>query len=143
MSLKPRVEAVYQECGRLVGTPYVFSGAHNSRWLPSLDYANGISAPGAGIDCSSGCSIALRAGGLCWSPRPPFPLSTANFIEWGDPGPGELMTLWVRNDSVEQHCGLQFHGFDQEWWQASNPRSGVGWLQLDTAGFQARHWAQT
>jgi hypothetical protein len=145
-TLQQRVEAVYRECDRLAGLPYVFSGGHNSQWKPSLDYAQGIGEHGAGIDCSAGASFALRAGGILWNPRPPLPLATGNLIEWGEPGVGRWLTLYVRNDNIEQHCGLRFNGlpaFQHEWWQAANPNDGVGWLALNITGMQARHWPGT
>lgn len=145
MTLLARVKQVYVECGDLAGVPYVFSGGHNPQFLPSLSFGNGIGAPGAGYDCSSGASTALRAGGLLAIPRAPVPLDTAQFLTWGQPGLGRWLTVWVRNDSVEQHMGLEFSiatsGFyAKRWWQAANPRNGIGWLTLDTTGMMPRHW---
>ena len=140
-----RVKQVYVECGDLVGTPYRFAGGHNSLWLPSLSYADGIGAPGAGVDCSSGSSIALRAGGLCSNPRPPFPLSSGNFMGYGKPGAGRWLTVHANT----HHMGLEFTiprsldptGFYQnQWFQAANPTAGVGWITLDTTGMVSRHW---
>lgn len=143
-SMLDRVKAVYMECGDLTGLPYRFSGGHNQLFLPSLDYAEGIGAPGAGVDCSAGASFALRAGGLLSVPRAVLPLATGNFVAWGDPGLGRWLTVWVRNDRAEQHMGFEFSidltGFySKRFWQAANPRDGVGWIDLDTTGMQPRH----
>jgi hypothetical protein len=138
----PRVKLCYAKAGSLVGLPYVFSGGHNSLWLPSLSFAQGIGTKGAGVDCSSGVSIVLRAGGMCWNPRPPFPLSTGNLMEWGEEGLGLYMSVYVRNDAVEEHTGLWFNPrfFEHEWWQAPHTGADVGWMTLDTTGMIVRHW---
>lgn len=146
-SLLDRVKQSYKEAERLTGLPYVFSGGHNSQWKPSLSYATGIGAPGAGIDCSAGVSYVLRAGGFCWGPRAPLPLATGNFMEWGIEGVGKWLSLYCRNDSVEQHCGLRFSigepGFENTYWQAPHTGEDVGWLTLDITDMRAAHWPST
>lgn len=162
-AMQGRLTRVFNAC-EAVATheppiPYRYSGAHNIQWLDSLSYAQGIGLPGAGRDCSSALSIALRAGGLCWNPRPPFPLSTAQFIQWGVPGPGVLLTMAVVNTQAMAHCAIRFNldyaaklglGWNKSagalaadgWFQAPHTGLNVGWLNLGDLGpYILRHWA--
>lgn len=150
-----RVKSVYRECGLLVGLPYVFSGGHNPQFLPSLAYARGIGAPGAGYDCSSADSVGLRAGGLLFNPRPALPLSTIDFLEhWGEDGPGEWMTLHIIQTALEEHMAIEFNiptsiansFYSEHWFQAANPRLGIGWIPLspeEIAIATQKHWSGT
>lgn len=148
-----RVKAVYRACGLLVGLPYVFSGGHNPQFLPSLGYARGIGVPGAGYDCSSADSVGLRAGGLLFNPRPALPLSTVDFLEhWGKLGSGQWMTLHIINTPTEEHMAIQFNiprptpndmFYDNQWFQASNPENGIGWIPLspeEIAASVQKYW---
>jgi hypothetical protein len=131
-----RVKKIYVQCGLLVGTPYIYSGGHNPQFLPSLGYARGIGAPGAGYDCSSADSVGLRAGGMLFNPRPALPLSTVDFLEhWGEFGAGRWMTLHIINKPDEEHMAIEFNipggGFYSEnWFQAANEKIGIGWFPL-------------
>lgn len=148
-----RVEAVYREAGLLVGLPYVFGGGHNPQFAPSI-VRNGlqvIGAPGSGYDCSSGTSVSTRAGGLLDKPRALIPKDTEEFLTWGEPGPGRWMTLHIIQSTAEEHMWIEFSiattGFySQRFWQAANPRDGIGWFApsgAETAAAVQRHWENT
>lgn len=153
LTLLDRVKAVYRECGLLVGLPYVLGGGHNPEFLPSVEIDGRwiIGGPGAGYDCSSGASTGLRAGGLLDKPRATVPKVTQEFLGWGKPSPGRWMTVYVIQTATEEHMAIQFSiattGFySQQWWQAANPRVGIGWLPLSAAEIAAatqRHWEGT
>lgn len=137
-SLLTRVFHVYSCCSQMVAAhvTYEYGANHGNPDFRTAWETN------RRVDCSSGVSIALSAGGLLGDPRPVYALDTAEFMTWGEPGEGRYLTVYVRNDQVEEHCGLRFTGrpeFAHEWWQAANPEVGVGWITLDTAGMIARH----
>ena len=140
-----RVEAAYDEITRITiaRVPYVYGGGHNAAF-----------AGDPGYDCSSLLSRALHVAGLLGVPHVAWPLVTQGFEAWGDPGPGELLTIWVRDVPVQHHCFAQFalHTPERphEFAQAAHPGTLVGWLspegipwQLATFGFNARHWPGT
>lgn len=138
-----RVLACYEQAGRMAGIPYVFGGAHGvTNFRDEAVWQHGV-------DCSSGASIPLSAGGILAVPRALFALSTTDFEQYGRPGPGVWLTVWVHDDPTESglhHCALDFHGsaaFTHRWWQAANEKDGVGWIGFDPTGFTARHWPGT
>ena len=57
--------------------PYLYGGGHGS-----------FDSPG-GYDCSGSVSYALHGGGLLDTP-----LDSTGFMTWGDPGPGQWITLY-------------------------------------------------
>jgi hypothetical protein len=127
-SLAVRIDRCYVEAGAIIARhiPYVFGGGH-----PGF----GPSGDPAGYDCSGFASAVLKAGGLLANPPAKVALDVADFEKWGVAGRGEL-TLWVRNDSVQQHCFLDFYGFAREYehryCEASHPGTYVRWLKLET-----------
>ena len=144
-----RAKVIYRSCAAMVGLPYIEAGGHNTAFAPSLGYAVGIGAKGAGVDCSGGVGIALKAAGRLWSPPAPFPPSTGGLMSYGIAGPGRYVTLHVCNfpPPGEEHCALQFSinepGYEEQWWQAANPKLGVGWYRLsntEIAEMLQRHW---
>jgi hypothetical protein len=144
-----RLEQCYRQADAIINkpTPYRFAGGHNAQFAPSLSYDHGINAPGAGLDCSSFASIVLRAGGILASPRAQWPLSTAELIRWGQPGEGEFLTVWVRNDAIQEHCFLDFHrhtAFKHQYCEAPHPGLDCRWLAAESfTSFEPRHWAAT
>ena len=132
-----RVEAAYREVDRLskMNIPYVFGGGHNSAF-----------APDPGFDCSSFVSHVFHHAGILGIPHVWFPMDTHALANWGQPGPGQYMTMWVINTAQQEHCGLEFHIFNEHQFpntfaQAEHPGTVVGWLTMDTKGFSARHWS--
>lgn len=135
---------------------YVFGAGHNAAFDPTH-----------GVDCSSGVSILLRAGGLLANPRAVLPYNTELLESWGVAGAGELITVAVEDTTAPpkgnfHHCAIRFnvqaahdHGLNWNlalasdgWWQAANASRPaghqVGWINLGpTAGFNLRHKAGT
>ena len=145
MTMLDRVRWSYASASAIIArpVPYQFSGGHNAEFAPSLSYAEGIGAPGAGVDCSSFASIVLRAGGILAIPRAPLPLDTADFLTWGLVGKGEYLTLWVRNDAEVEHCFLEF-AFPHRFCEAPHTGENCHWFtNADTSTFTARHWSRT
>lgn len=87
------------------------------------------------FDCSGGVSAVLNAGGLL-SGR----LTTSGLINWGEPGQGEYMTVWVKEtgDPRRSHTFMSIYG---RWWEAGGTRGALtGWRgSKDTSGFTPRH----
>jgi len=142
-----RVKLAYKQAALMVGTPYLFGGDHG--------IVNFRTEWEKGVDCASGASVILSAGGMLARPRAPYALTTEEFETWGEKGRGEYMALYVfdgllaktvrgalQQDQVH-HCALWFNPdyFEHEWWQASNPTDGVGFIDFDPTGFHVRHWA--
>jgi hypothetical protein len=64
--------------------PYSWGGGHNPTFSPS--------GPNHAYDCSGSASAVLHAGGMLDAP-----LTTEGFVNWGAPGRGRFMTVWVKN----------------------------------------------
>ena len=146
MTMLDRVKLSYAEAAAIIAkpTPYVFAGGHNVEFAPSLSYANGIGAKGAGYDCSSFSSAVLRAGGVLAIPRAVLPLDTADILTWGLPSRGEFLTVWVCNDAEVKHVFLEFHGFPNSFCEAPHTGALCHWFtNADTSTFTARHWSRT
>ena len=149
MTMLDRVKLSYAEAAAIIAKPtvYQFAGGHNVEFAPSLSYANGIGAKGAGYDCSAFSSVVLRAGGILSIPRALLPLDTADFLTWGLPGRGEFLTVWVRNDAAENgthHMFLEFHGFPNSFCEAPHTGALCHWfVGADTTSFTPRHWRGT
>jgi cell wall-associated NlpC family hydrolase len=141
-----RVKQSYAEAAAIIAkpTPYRYAGGHNVEFAPSLSYAEGIGAKGAGLDCSSFASIVLRAGGILSIPRATLPLDTTDFLKWGLAGEGDYLTLWVRSDAIQDHVFLDFHGdplFTHRYCEAPHPGLDCRWLSSESfTGFSPRRW---
>lgn len=83
----PSVQAMTDEANSLIGKPYVWGGGH-SGWGPQ-----------AGYDCSGFVSAVLHAGGYLTSPQDTTTLPSAPGIE---PGPGQVVTIYDRNESGQE-----------------------------------------
>lgn len=115
---------------------YSWGGGHNSSFSPS--------GPKHAYDCSGSCSAALHAGGMLDAPA-----DTTILANWGAPGPGKFMTLWVKNtgDSHTSHAFLDFNlpgkgleCFTTGNWGAKNDGAGFKPNHHPTDGFTPRHW---
>jgi len=98
--------------------PYIWGGGHGS-------------FQDNGYDCSGSVSYALAAGGLLKGP-----LVAADFMSWGDPGPGKWITIEASGGHVYMYvAGLRFDTSGR-----SGPR-GSRWqsAQRTNAGFVTRH----
>lgn len=105
---------------RLQGKPYVWGGGH--RFLEDRGY-----------DCSGSVSYVLFNAGLVRGP-----LTSKNFMTYGEPGPGRYITLYVSSDHVfVSICGLRFDTSDHGAGRGDGPR----WRPVSRsfAGFQVRH----
>ena len=82
----PAVVAAGIEAGnRIVGSPYVYGGGHGG----------GDGAGGGGFDCSGTASYVLRAMG-----RLHGTLTSEDFRDYGESGPGRWVTVWARHGHV-------------------------------------------
>ena len=98
--------------------PYIWGGGHGS-------------FQDNGYDCSGSVSYALAGGGLLKSP-----LVAADFMNWGDPGPGKWITIEASGGHVYMYvAGLRFDTSGR-----SGPR-GSRWqtAQRTNSVFVARH----
>ncbi len=99
---------------QITNTPYVYGGGHGS-------------FEASGYDCSGSVSFALHGGGLLSAP-----LDSTGFMTWGDPGPGQWITVY----SNPGHAYMEIAGirFDTSGapprWQTS---------LRDSSGFVATH----
>lgn len=99
---------------QITNAPYVYGGGHGS-------------FESSGYDCSGSVSFALHGGGLLSAP-----LDSTGFMTWGDPGPGQWITVY----SNPGHAYMEIAGirFDTSGapprWQTS---------LRDSSGFVATH----
>lgn len=125
----PQVRACYNYAYALdkLRLPYVFGGGHP-----------GFGPSGGGYDCSGWASAILRAGGILESS---VALDTEGLENWGLSGQGEHLTLWVINNSNENHCFLDFRIplKRHRWSEAGHTGSICGWRNvMITTGFTPR-----
>jgi cell wall-associated NlpC family hydrolase len=98
-------------------TPYLWGGGHGA-WQDS------------GYDCSGSVSFALAGAGLLNSP-----LTSGLFMNWGDPGPGQWVTIFANDGHVFMYvAGIRFD-------TSGRGSSGSRWQPAarSTAGFVAVH----
>jgi Transglycosylase SLT domain len=116
---------------------YVWGGSHGESPTP----ANGP------FDCSSAVSHLLQAGGL----RNPT-MATPELAQWGEPGPGRWVTIFVKPYGSEAHTFIRFSAevtaASERYWGTSGllePGHGPGWIPEATfsaaylGGFLQRH----
>ncbi|MFZ4764060.1 MAG: peptidoglycan endopeptidase [Roseimicrobium sp.] len=114
------VARVVAAVNELQGKPYVWGGGH--RYLQDNGY-----------DCSGSVSYALFKAGLLRGP-----LTSKGFRNYGAPGPGRFITLYVSNDHVFMSlCGLRFDTSDH----GANRGGGPKWRPTarGISGFEVRH----
>ena len=96
----PVVRQAIAAGNRIAGMPYVYGGGHGY----GMD---------AGYDCSGSASFVLRGAGLLDSSMP-----SGSFRHYGEPGPGEWITIWARRGHVFMSvAGLRF---DTGWTRGSH-----------------------
>ena len=68
------------------------------------------------------------------------PLVSGDLMQWGEPGPGERVTIYAHADHVLMEIDGRFWGTS-----TSNPGGGAGWIPREAvsdaylAAFTARH----
>ena len=115
---------------------YVWGGSHGITPTP----ANGP------FDCSSAVSHLLQVAGFELETMP-----TARLINWGEPGPGALVTIHIKAYGMDAHTFLEFSPQiappERRYWGTSslNPGRGPGWISEESydagylSGFELRH----
>jgi hypothetical protein len=101
----PEVQIAIAAANRIAGLPYVYGAGHSSA---EFDTA---------YDCSGAASFVLKAAGLLDEPIP-----SSSFRQYGEPGPGQWITIYARRD----HVFLVIAGlrFDTGW---NGPYRGPRW----------------
>jgi cell wall-associated NlpC family hydrolase len=111
------VAAIIQAGNVIAHMPYRFGGGHQS-WQDS------------GYDCSGSVSFALHGAGLL-----DVPLASYDFYTWGEPGPGQWVTIYAKDDHAYMVvAGLRFD-------TAASKGGGSRWTAEARvpAGYVARH----
>lgn len=120
MGMPMAVARAVAAANELQGKPYIWGGGH--RYLKDRGY-----------DCSGAVSYVLHKAGLLRGP-----LTSRGFRDFGAPGPGRFMSIYVSGDHVFLSvCGLRFDTSDY------GARRGDGPKWRPTArkfpGFEIRH----
>ena len=118
-------------------TEYVWGGSHGTSPTP----------PNGPFDCSSAVSHLLQVGGF-HNPT----MDTTQLVNWGPPGPGRFVTIFVKPYGPDAHTFIEFMpgvaSPSQRYWGTSGiaaPGKGPGFIadSLFSAGylsgFQQRH----
>ena len=112
------IKAMISAANLIVGQPYAWGGGH-------------ASFQSRGYDCSGAVSYALAGAGLVQTP-----LSSGQFMGYGEPGPGRWLTIYANPTHVYAViAGLR-------WDTVGDARgSGPRWHPYDAypEGFEARH----
>ena len=85
---------------------------------------------GSGYDCSGSVSFALAGAGLL-----DRPLASGGFANWGEPGPGEWITIYTNPGHMFMVvAGLRFD-------TSGRGRAGTRWQRAprSVGGFTVRH----
>jgi len=141
-SVNQQVEQVIYNCNWMVheNFPYVYGGGHGKAGEPT-------GSP-KGFDCSGAVSAALGGGDANLLDQEGQALGTEGFAEWGEPGKGQWITVWVLNtgDPHASHVFLEFTlpGEKPKYFESGGPGGqGPHWASVgnggDFSGFQARH----
>ena len=113
-----QVQVVMQAANAISKFPYKWGGGHGA-WRDN------------GYDCSGSISFALAAAGFLHSP-----LTSGNFMSWGEPGPGRWITIFANQGHVFMYvAGMRYD---------TGALSGPGHTRWSdqtrsTAGFTAVH----
>jgi hypothetical protein len=113
----PVVQQVINAGNVIARTPYIYGGGHG-KWED------------AGYDCSGSVSYALHGAGILQTALP-----SGNFMNWGDPGPGQWITLYANGGHAFMVvAGLRFD-------TSGRTKAGTRW-QADMRpekGYAVRH----
>ena len=114
----PAAVAQVIAAGNAIATlPYIYGGGHASFHAD-------------GYDCSGSVSYALAAAGLVSSP-----MVSGDFENWGDPGPGQWITIYANAD----HVWMEVAGWRFD--TVALAEGGTRWARGggEFSGFVARH----
>ena len=112
------VKKVILAANQIAKFPYKWGGGHGA-WRDS------------GYDCSGSVSFALAAAGLV-----DRPYASGGFIDWGESGPGEWITIYTNPGHMFMVvAGLRFD-------TSGRGRAGTRWQQAPrgVSGFAVRHY---
>jgi peptidoglycan hydrolase-like protein with peptidoglycan-binding domain len=111
------VTAIIQAGNVIAHMPYRYGGGHQS-WQDS------------GYDCSGSVSYALHGAGLVDTP-----LASYDFYTWGEPGPGQWVTVYARDD----HAYMVVAGLRYD--TSASKGGGSRWTAAGRVpdGYVARH----
>jgi peptidoglycan hydrolase-like protein with peptidoglycan-binding domain len=116
-SAPPQVQAIIAAGNQIASKPYKYGGGHG-KWNDS------------GYDCSGSVSYALHGAGLLEDALP-----SGDFTVWGDPGPGQWVTLYAKSSHMFMVvAGIRFD-------TSGRTKNGTRW-QADmrsTRGYTAVH----
>jgi peptidoglycan hydrolase-like protein with peptidoglycan-binding domain len=116
-SAPPQVQAIISAGNQIASKPYKYGGGHG-KWNDS------------GYDCSGSVSYALHGAGLLEDALP-----SGDFTDWGDPGPGQWVTLYAKSSHMFMVvAGIRFD-------TSGRTKNGTRW-QADmrsTRGYTAVH----
>jgi peptidoglycan hydrolase-like protein with peptidoglycan-binding domain len=116
-SAPPQVQAIIAAANQIASKPYKYGGGHG-KWNDS------------GYDCSGSVSYALHGAGLLEDALP-----SGDFTDWGDPGPGQWVTLYAKSSHMFMVvAGIRFD-------TSGRTKNGTRW-QADmrsTRGYTAVH----
>jgi len=121
----PQVQLAIAAANQIIRKPYKYGGGHG-RFRDT------------GYDCSGTISYALHGGGLLKRP-----LDSSSFMRWGDPGPGQWITVYTNPG----HAYVVIAGLRLDTSTAGErtrgvlPGRGPRWRATARAmrGFRARH----
>ncbi len=111
------VKRVIQAGNAIAKFPYKWGGGHGA-WKDN------------GYDCSGSVSFALAGAGLVKSPQ-----TSGGFMNYGEPGPGEWITIYANNGHIFMVvAGLRFD-------TSGRGRAGTRWQEnpRGAGGFAVRH----
>jgi peptidoglycan hydrolase-like protein with peptidoglycan-binding domain len=87
----PAVQLAIAAGNKIAKLPYIYGGGHG-KWED------------AGYDCSGSVSYALHGGGILDAS-----MASGDFMNWGDPGPGQWITLYANGGHIYAViAGLRF-----------------------------------
>lgn len=113
----PAVKEIIQAGDEIARTPYLWGGGHG-KWLDH------------GYDCSGSVSFVLASAGLL-----DRSLVAAEFMHWGEPGPGKWVTIYASPTHVFMRvAGIRFD-------TVARAQTGSRWVNewTDTSRYVARH----
>ncbi|WP_206171012.1 C40 family peptidase [Phragmitibacter flavus] len=121
VGVPPAVHHAVKAANSLQGKPYVFGGGHRKLY-------------DRGYDCSGSVSYVLYHAGLLRGP-----MHSKAFKDYGRPGPGKFITLFVTDGHVFMSiCGLRFDTSDWGAGRGEGPRWRPKSRKL-ASGYQMRH----
>jgi peptidoglycan hydrolase-like protein with peptidoglycan-binding domain len=114
----PAVEQIVVAGNQIAQTPYAYGGGHTDDFQDSA------------YDCSGSVSYALHGAGLLGAP-----LDSGELMSWGDPGPGQWVTIY----SNEGHVFMVVGGLRFDTSGAADAGSRWQATPRSTNGYEVRH----